>query len=84
MAITALLYISVSLLLIGGAAIFFIKAMQSLMHHEPRGINLASNYPQPTNAAQFADEVIAAHREEIVAMLERQFRSSPSPDSPSS
>ncbi len=84
MAITALLYISVSLLLIAGAVLFFIKAMQSLIHHEPRGQNLAGNYPQAIVTAQFTDDVITAHREEIVAMLERQFRSSPSPDSPSS
>ncbi|MEI6427451.1 MAG: hypothetical protein WCO45_03545 [Pseudanabaena sp. ELA607] len=84
MAITALLYISVSLLLIGGAAIFFAKAMQSLMRSEPMEASQAANHSQNAITSQLADEVIAAHREEIVAMLERQFRISPSTDSSNS
>ena len=81
MAIAAVIYISVSVLLVISAGIFFVKAIQSLIDKKQ-----PSNYKRteqvmflrPTSNDPLA---ISNRREEIIAMLERQFASSPSSDS---
>jgi len=81
MVIAAVIYISVSVLLVVSAVIFFVKALQSLMHRK--------STPNRKNAEQVMfmhpessdPQAISARREEIIAMLERQFASSPSSDS---
>jgi len=80
MAIAAIIYISISVLLVISAGIFFVKAIQSLMSKkqtlvDPRDqvMFLQSNTKDPLT--------ISTQREEIIAMLERQFASSPSSDS---
>lgn len=80
MAIAAIIYISISVLLVISAVIFFIKAIQSLMSkkqtsadHKDRVMFLDTNAKDAL--------VISTQREEIIAMLERQFASSPSSDS---
>lgn len=89
MAIAAIVYISVSALLVVSAGIFFVKAIQSLMKQKP----ISNQYPDqvmflqraandPTGNDPASDSfVIYSQREEIIAMLERQFASSPSSDS---
>jgi hypothetical protein len=80
MAIAAIIYISISVLLVISAVIFFIKAIQSLMSKKQTLAN-------PNDRVMFLDPnakdplVISTQREEIIAMLERQFASSPSSDS---
>ena len=88
MAIAAIVYISVSALLVVSAGIFFVKAIQSLMKQKP----ISNQYPDqvmflqragndPTrNDPQSDSFAIYSQREEIIAMLERQFASSPSSD----
>lgn len=86
MAIAAVIYVSVSVLLVISAGIFFVKAIQSLMDKSLIGKKQSSNYkraeqvmflrPNPNDPL-----MISARREEIIAMLERQFASSPSSDS---
>ncbi|PZO43374.1 MAG: hypothetical protein DCF19_05360 [Pseudanabaena frigida] len=81
MVIAAIVYISISVLLVISAGIFFVKAIQSLMtkaqtlnnKHQDRVMFL-----RPTSNDPLA---ISTRREEIIAMLERQFASSPSSDS---
>lgn len=81
MVIAAVIYISVSVLLVISAGLFFVKAIQSLMKNKQ-----TSNYKRkeqvmflrPTSNDPLA---ISSRREEIIAMLERQFASSPSSDS---
>lgn len=81
MAIAAIIYISVSALLVISAGIFFVKAIQSLMHKHQ------TSYAQTNDRVMFLNPehndplAIANRREEIIAMLERQFASSPSSDS---
>jgi hypothetical protein len=81
MAIAAIIYISISVLLVISAGIFFVKAIQSLMSKQK-----ASNI-DPRDQVMFlrpnANDplAISTQREEIIAMLERQFASSPSSDS---
>lgn len=81
MAIAAIIYISVSVLLVISAVIFFVKAIQSLIHKKQ-----VSNYKH-TEQVMFLRPAtndplaISNRRAEIVAMLERQFASSPSSDS---
>ena len=81
MAIAAIIYISVSVLLVISAGIFFMKAIESLMHKKT-----TPSY-QPQDQVMFLrpnsnDPLsISNRREEIIAMLERQFASSPSSDS---
>jgi hypothetical protein len=81
MAIAAIIYISVSVLLVISAGIFFVKAIRSLMDKKP------SSRHQPTEQVMFLRPTsndplaISTRREEIIAMLERQFASSPSSDS---
>ena len=89
MAIAAIVYISVSALLVVSAGIFFVKAIQSLMKQKP----ISNQYPDqvmflqraandPTRNDPASDSfAIYSQREEIIAMLERQFASSPSSDS---
>ncbi|MEI6329664.1 MAG: hypothetical protein ACOYN8_14305 [Pseudanabaena sp.] len=84
MAIAAIVYISVSALLVVSAGIFFVKAIQSLMKQKP----ISNQYPdqvmflRPTSNDPASDSfAIYSQREEIIAMLERQFASSPSSDS---
>jgi hypothetical protein len=81
MAIAAIIYISVSALLVISAGIFFVKAIQSLMYKN-------QTIPYQTNdrvlflSPEYNDPLaISNRREEIIAMLERQFASSPSSDS---
>ena len=85
MAIAAIIYISVSALLVISAGIFFVKAIQSLMKQKP-----VSHQPpdqvmflRPESLSPDASDSFAIYsqREEIIAMLERQFASSPSSDS---
>ena len=86
MAIAAVIYISVSVLLVISAGIFFVKAIQSLMDKSSIDKKQTSNYKRteqvmflrPTSNDPLA---ISNRREEIIAMLERQFASSPSSDS---
>ena len=79
MAIAAIIYISISVLLVISAGIFFIKAIQSLMSKKPKS--------DPKDQVMFLNPnakdplAISTQREEIIAMLERQFASSPSSDS---
>jgi hypothetical protein len=86
MAIAAVIYISVSVLLVISAGIFFVKAIQSLMDKSSIGKKQTSSY-KPTEQVMFLRPksndplVISNRREEIIAMLERQFASSPSSDS---
>ena len=81
MAIAAIIYISISVLLVISVGIFFVKAIQSLMSKQK-----ASNI-DPRDQVMFlrpnANDplAISTQREEIIAMLERQFASSPSSDS---
>ena len=81
MTIAAIIYISVSVLLVISAGIFFVKAIQSLMDKKQ-----ISNYKR-TEQVMFLRPTsndpltISTRREEIIAMLERQFASSPSSDS---
>ena len=81
MVIAAIIYISISVLLVVSAGIFFIKAIQSLMSRTQ-----APKYKR-TEPVMFlrpnANDplTISTHRAEIIAMLERQFASSPSSDS---
>jgi hypothetical protein len=86
MAIAAVIYVSVSVLLIISAGVFFVKAIQSLMGKSLTQKKQPSNY-QRTDQVMFLRPdasdpfVISSRREEIIAMLERQFASSPSSDS---
>jgi len=79
MAIAAIIYISISVLLVISAGIFFVKAIQSLISkksvsdHNDQVMFLRPNDKDPL--------AISSQREEIIAMLERQFASSPSSDS---
>ncbi|MFM7600268.1 MAG: hypothetical protein ACKO7R_03575 [Pseudanabaena sp.] len=81
MVIAAVIYISVSVLLVISAGIFFVKAIQSLI-----GKKQTSSYKR-TEQVMFLRPTskdaltISNRREEIIAMLERQFASSPSSDS---
>ncbi len=81
MAIAAIIYISISSLLVVSAGIFFFKAMQSLMNKKTTSTFKHDNqvmFLRPTSNDPLA---ISTQRQEIVAMLERQFASSPSSDS---
>jgi hypothetical protein len=81
MAIATIIYISVSVLLTISAGIFFIKTIQSLMNKKQ---TLA--YKQQDQVLFLRPKSndpleISNRREEIIAMLERQFAGSPSSDS---
>jgi hypothetical protein len=81
MAIAAIIYISVSVLLVISAGIFFIKAIHSLMPQKTTSNDKPQDqvmFLQPNSNDPLA---ISNRREEIIAMLERQFASSPSSDS---
>jgi hypothetical protein len=81
MAIAAVMYISVSILLAISAGIFFLKAIQFLTGKKKKS-NHKNTEQSMLVSPNFDDSlVISARREEIVAMLERQFASSPSSDS---
>jgi len=81
MVIATVIYISVSVLLVVSAGIFFVKAIQSLMSKKQ-----SNNYKRteqvmflrPNSSDPLA---ISTRRAEIIAILERQFASSPSSDS---
>jgi len=78
MAIAAIIYISISVLLVISAGIFFVKAIQSLMSKKPTSDqNDQVMFLRPNARDPLA---ISSQREEIIAMLERQFASSPSSD----
>ena len=84
MAIAAIIYISISALLVISAGIFFVKAIQSLMKQKPISKQQPDQvmFLQPTVNDPASDSLaIYTQREEIIAMLERQFASSPSSDS---
>ncbi|GBO56864.1 hypothetical protein APA_5199 [Pseudanabaena sp. lw0831] len=86
MAIAAVIYISVSVLLVISAGIFFIKAIHSLMDKSSRDKKQTSNYKRAEQVMFLRSKsndplAISSRREEIIAMLERQFASSPSSDS---
>jgi len=81
MAIATIIYISVSVLLTISAGIFFIKTIQSLMNK-----NQTLAYKQQDQVLFLRPKSndpleISNRREEIIAMLERQFAGSPSSDS---
>ncbi len=81
MAIAAIIYISISVLLVISAGIFFVKAIQSLIQKNPTSKRHQQDqelFLRPTSNDALN---ISNRREEIVAMLERQFASSPSSDS---
>jgi hypothetical protein len=81
MAIAAIIYISVSVLLVISAGIFFVKAIHSLMNKKTKFHYQSTEqvlFLRPTSNDPL---VISTRREEIIAMLERQFASSPSSDS---
>ena len=81
MAIAAIIYISVSALLVISAGLFFVKAIQSLMNKKP-ALTYKHNGPVMFLRSKSNDPLaISTRREEIIAMLERQFASSPSSDS---
>ena len=82
MAIAAIIYISVSALLVISAGLFFVKAIQSLMNKKPALTHKHNNDPVMFLRSKSNDPLaISTRREEIIAMLERQFASSPSSDS---
>jgi hypothetical protein len=84
MAIAAIIYISISVLLVVSAGIFFVKAIQSLMTKTQTSSSKKIEHPDDLMyLRQNSNDplVISARREEIIAMLERQFASSPSSDS---
>ncbi|WP_156341555.1 hypothetical protein [Pseudanabaena sp. 'Roaring Creek'] len=82
MAIAAIIYVSISVLLVISAGMFFVKAIQSLMNKQ----QISHKYKN-TDRVMFLPEnakdplAISNRRAEIIAMLERQFASSPSSDS---
>ncbi len=82
MVIAAIIYISISVLLVASTGIFFVKAIQSLMSRTQAQKKYKRPEPvmflRPTANDPLA---ISTHRAEIIAMLERQFASSPSSDS---
>lgn len=81
MAIAAVIYVSVSVLLVVSAGIFFVKAIHSLMDKkQPLNYKRTEQvmFLRPKSNDPLA---ISSRREEIIAMLERQFASSPSSDS---
>ena len=81
MAIAAIIYISVSALLVISAGLFFVKAIQSLMNKKA-ALTYKHNDPVMFLRSKSNDPLaISTRREEIIAMLERQFASSPSSDS---
>lgn len=70
-----------SILLVISAGIFFVKAIHSLMDKQQ-----TSNYKRKEQVMFLRPKsndplIISTRREEIIAMLERQFASSPSSDS---
>lgn len=81
MAIAAVIYITISVLLVISAGIFFVKAIQTLMDRQQTANYKTSEkvmfLPPPSNDPL----AISTQRAEIIAMLERQFASSPSSDS---
>ncbi len=81
MAIAATIYISVSVLLVVSAGIFFVKAIQSLMSKKQVPAKVTSDQVMFLRPISGDPLSIYNHRAEIIAMLERQFASSPSSDS---
>ena len=81
MAIAATIYISVSVLLVISAGIFFVKAIQSLMSKKQAPAKVNSDQVMFLRPISGDPLSIYNHRAEIIAMLERQFASSPSSDS---
>ncbi|MDX2256796.1 MAG: hypothetical protein NW214_14890 [Pseudanabaenaceae cyanobacterium bins.39] len=81
MVIAAIIYISISVLLVVSAGIFFVKAIKSLMSRTQITKYKRTEpvmFLRPTANDPLA---ISNRRAEIIAMLERQFASSPSSDS---
>jgi hypothetical protein len=81
MAIAAVIYISISILLVISAGMFFVKTIQFLLkkqqtanHQRVEQVMFLSPDPNDPLAT-------STRRAEIIAMLERQFASSPSSDS---
>ena len=82
--ILAITYILISTLLVLGAVFFFSRALQSLSRIENSAeqrqevvTNLAERSPEEIKDGEPA-YYAGANRDEIIAKLERQFRSSPS------
>lgn len=73
MLLAILAYIGVSVLLLAGAVLFFARALKTLLSTKPT----QSTMPTVPLSEQLGD---AQKRAEIIAMLERQFHSSPSID----
>ncbi len=81
MAIAAIIYISISVLLVISAGMFFVKTIQFLLKKQQtanhqRAEQVMFLRPDPNDPL-----AISTQRAEIIAMLERQFASSPSSDS---
>lgn len=79
----AVVYIVVSVLLIVASSLIFFKALQSLKHQSSFN-SFGRKEVKAGDRANFINSNIQntelKNREEIVAQLERQFRSSPSAD----
>jgi hypothetical protein len=81
MAIAAVIYITISVFLVISAGIFFVRAIQTLMDRQQ-----TANYKNSEKVMFLPPKsndplAISTQRAEIIAMLERQFASSPSSDS---
>jgi len=77
----AVIYIVVSVLLIVASSLIFFKVLQSLKHQSSfkrAEVKLGSG--DRSNLKNIEKNSDLKNREEIVAQLERQFRSSPSAD----
>jgi hypothetical protein len=81
MVIAAIIYISISVLLVASTGIFFVKAIQSLMSKAQAQKKYQRPEPLLFLRPTANDPLAVSTRAEIIAMLERQFASSPSSDS---
>jgi hypothetical protein len=76
--ILAITYIFVSTLLVLGAVFFFSRALESLSHKGSQNSDKSSKRSQEVIAGEEPAYYAGSNRDEIIAKLERQFRSSPS------
>jgi len=77
----AVIYIVVSVLLIVASSLIFFKVLQSLKHQSSfKRTEVKSLSGDRFNLKNIEKNSDLKNREEIVAQLERQFRSSPSAD----
>jgi hypothetical protein len=79
--ILAITYVLVSTLLVLGAIFFFGRALKNLSHAANKGIGTKASESLLERSPDISTSdplYQGANREEIIAKLERQFRSSPS------